>query len=327
MTLSDADTSIVFVALRNTLFTEEVDDPLFSAHVNARIPIFTAYKTDKLGQAIACAEQISFCHSDDSPRGCTALDSISGTIENVREHSSGFTNAQQAVIRRFLRATGEAGLVHHAVLGRGRAALQADRQSVSSAYATVQGALPTDQWQRELTGWFDVSLALLQAYVHEFATGPRRRSFPDEKLNLTADSTDMCGAQLTNEPLGTLNHSALGIALLFAVGAIIITISLILEPLIHGVQRLFRCGQRKRDAWARDGVYQLHRIRLQAAFGRELGEWHNVDGNVPYTTDMQKFVLEGDTRAGDGQHGILSSGDRSESSPERERLRPGKVED
>ncbi len=63
--------------------------------------------------------------------------------------------------------------MYGAVYGRGSSALKAQRSIVNIEIPQQMAQIPSDQWQLELAGRFEVSLAVFQQIFVEYALGPK----------------------------------------------------------------------------------------------------------------------------------------------------------
>ena len=133
------------------------------------------YTPDVPASPLACASQYQFCNADKDHCGplASATDAVSwaapmfGTTTDMFHH----INMTEPVAGRFQRLTTTLQVypIQFGVLfdDLGAESLLA-RQTLNDG---VQGLLPDDQWQREMTAWWAAALAGLQAFFVQIAAG------------------------------------------------------------------------------------------------------------------------------------------------------------
>ena len=211
----------------------------------------------------------------------TACTPLSAPLLLVDEVSKiGLNSAQLATAKLILAVNGGAG-IGTSIFGRSNDALLASEK----VNLNFQSYIPNDQWMNEVKNWFAISLAKLQFAVVEYATGP---SFPPSKdvaikTPTSAEGMNICKSIMVSNPGGYQSFSVLGLAIIFAVGSVIIITNIILEPLVSYIHRNWATGHDyRRLQWVLDGKLQLQRMAYQYS---GLGSWENLDGCVPVTTD------------------------------------------
>lgn len=191
----------------------------------------------------------------------------------------GLNPAQNATARLVLAAHGGKG-ISSSVYGRGSAALIAN-EHVELGF---QNHLPNDQWMIEAKNWFAISMAKLQFAIVEYATGP---PFPSEhvgvKLPSSPDAEKICTSIKVPHSGEFMSFSALGLAIIFIVGTIILITSIVLEPVVNYAHRHWaRRYNYRRVQWILDGKFQLQRMAYESA---GVGVWEKKDTNTPVTAD------------------------------------------
>ena len=177
----NADVSIFFILMNSVHFMEACDDPVFAAHTPFDEITFAA---DRPVSVISCIEQNQICNPVNER--CSPLHGRS----QMRVHDdSGPTNLildlnlnvqQIAVLERIDWALMQSGIYDSASV-REVGALRAADTILSGP---IQLPLPANQWQVEVTGWFEESLARLQHLVLEYATGPTIENLGGSLLQL-----------------------------------------------------------------------------------------------------------------------------------------------
>jgi hypothetical protein len=272
---TDADVTLIFIAPNSVVYETPVDDPVFSAHsTNSSIVISVLegqstvfYESDYYLGIIGCAEQHQVCNGDI----CTALSAHTEVFSN--SSLSGLSMTQLGIFERLGLATiytTTAG----AIGARSGTALLASE----TVRGTRQASLPSNQWQIEVSSWFTTSLARLQFSFREFAafgqTPPDIFIRPPE----TPAALAMCHGQKILTTNGTISFSVLGLAIILAVGALLIFTSFILEPVMGWI------GLKSQRNWVMDDKLQLQRMVFE---GRGV-RW-NTEGAVPVTEGGERF--------------------------------------
>jgi hypothetical protein len=254
------------------IYSTTNDDPIFSAHRSfsftdseGRDVIY--YDHDWYAGVIACAEQHQVCHR----HTCTKLASYNETFSSLR----GLSMVQEGILQRISFANVFTG-VATVIYGRSASALRA---SETEAPATFQGSLPSNQWEIEVSSWFNTSLAMLQNVLREYASPTN--ILPGTYIQQPESAIDrgLCYNQKTRETSGTTSFSVLGLAIILVVGTLLILISLVLETVTGWI------GIKSYSSWVLDDKLHLQRMAFEARGVR----WTNIEGIVPVTEAGERF--------------------------------------
>lgn len=179
----------------------------------------------------------------------------------------------------------------------------ADVRHQTPAYSV---SLPDNQWEREITLWFETMLATIQVQLPLFSQSVDRDSlgpFPQDFLifspidsiesDVVRDAVSRSCYSNKMKSVGQYqNFNLISLVLIVGVSIFIIVISLVLEPLVGLFRRRFRkshggngyARQLARDA---DGKYWLLGAALARA-GAESKDWtrggKNFDSAIPILT-------------------------------------------
>ena len=178
----DADTTIFFLSANDIAYLAPVDDPLYSAHVQAPTTLDdpaesgaqTFYYRDQPVGVLGCTQQFQFCNPNlRGDTGCTPLSGYYSIFDNPNITDSLWeTAAQNSSFEHFTWAIGVFGFastnIDEVVASLGISALLA-RNSLGVG---LQGPLPNNQWELEVEHWIQASMALVQRTLLEQATGP-----------------------------------------------------------------------------------------------------------------------------------------------------------
>ncbi|KAG4433183.1 hypothetical protein IFR05_011343 [Cadophora sp. M221] len=282
---TDADVSIFFLNSNGMRYFQKVLDPLFYADREFSVPLryenITAYSSTNLTSVLACTDQYQI----QNPNTNTATELTSTYKAYLQALQIGLNNAQLAAVAR-LGLTSYDSLMFSSVGGLSSAALHAS----DTTFQSLSPGLPDDQWRTEVTGWFNTSLARLQdtiiswaskdiADYEGFATLVHPTEFPE--------LANMCKNQIVKNVGQYQSFSVLGIAVIFAVGLLIILLSWILEPIVGWWQKRFRGRSSGCEQWLLSSALQLQRLALQKEnLG---GHWTKCDGEVPIAEHGAKW--------------------------------------
>ncbi|OAQ57429.1 hypothetical protein VFPPC_17782 [Pochonia chlamydosporia 170] len=288
---TDAHVSVFFLSQNNLGYFTPVSDPWFSANVNVSVGSINLFHTDSAVTTIGCAEQYQMCNPQTGtctkPAGYAWLrDSI--LIEN--ENTLGLNFAQRATASRLVFAiasTGASSTVQ--VLGTG--ALWANSLVFNGNLAP---GMPDNQWQAEVLGWFQTSLARIQAYVVDFASNAGKLgalgsvlSPHDGQDELSLALRRQCRSQLVQTVGEVQNFNFVGVAIVICFSSALILLDLVLEPLVS-----LMC--RRRNAWrcitekARQADNKLHLLRMALA-NKNGSDWELGSRGVPVRSGQGDF--------------------------------------
>ena len=224
---------------------------------------------------MACLDQRQF-------RNPTTNDTTTlGNLESKECQSLGLNQQQNATIERMILAL-ELSDTFNNVNGQNGAALQA----TSKLYQLLSPGLPDNQWQLELQGWFEISLAKLQRYVLDFVDNPWAQDTTTNKYISVvppsawpeSDSDALqaqCSQQLIRGIAAFQTFSVLGIAII-----VVVSITLIIPSwtLSKCVRKSSQGAGYRTHANIAHGKLNLLRMALE---GRGYTGWTNADEDIP----------------------------------------------
>lgn len=259
-------------------YATPVYDPWFNATkgpvlVNTLASNMTIYESGQPAKALGCTQRYQFCNpalptntSCTPPLGIfeaaqTALSTLfpDPTSRDSFEWSS---RAIQNMANGF----------HEVVTILGGGALLA----TDTLSAVGQAGLPDNQWELELENWFQFTLADLQRAVLDQATGPvdpKAASFHSPPK--TAGGRAVCINQKIRSDSYT-SFNVLGLIIIFAVGGLIMLISLYLPLVTARIQR--NRNPYASLEWISNDTLQLQRLAHEAVGA---GEWTNACDDYP----------------------------------------------
>lgn len=294
LNVPNADISIHFLASNSVGYVKKVDDLWFSATKPEELLAgdginVIRYLPDRAVSVMACIDQYQICNANSSPSACTILGSAYDM--NLSYPLFGLNNNQKATVQRFTNVLQWIQtFIPPYVLGS--QALLANDLVIQQV---LSSGLPSNQWQLEVRGWFETSLATLQDYIVQFAvnTGDLGQygyiMKPDPEGTAEEQAlAHFCLNQRVRNTGGYRSFSFLGIMIVVCVGSAIILLSWILEPLVAYLRHSSgssKCrGTRDYREVARmaDRKLQLHRMALVSAGYDRI--WEQTMDEIPIAT-------------------------------------------
>ncbi|TVY39346.1 hypothetical protein LSUB1_G002876, partial [Lachnellula subtilissima] len=284
---TDADSTMFFLSTNGVDNMDPVTDPLFAATraVNKTLnsgAVATRYISTAYTSAMGCIEQFQICNPSKSPPLCTPLvkwGDLGDYVEKI-----GLNDLQYSTATTMFVASLQSKL-WAAVNGRDGSSLKAQSTVLS---LTQVAALPPNQWQLELDGWFATSLAVLQQQIVEIATGPT--NFNNYSvIDAPSDKYDreICTRQMVRNVGGYQNFSTLGVSLIIGLGSLLVIVGASIDSIWASIQTHVlkkRYTSYGRLAWESDGYLQLQRMAQESA-GHD--NWVNCDGHIPVLGNLE----------------------------------------
>ncbi|KAF2184882.1 hypothetical protein K469DRAFT_633197 [Zopfia rhizophila CBS 207.26] len=286
--LSVRDSDIFIIGLRNMAsYISEVKDPWFNASYRipeSNPPLFVA--TNDLS-FMACAAQYQFCSNSD----CSPLTGLYG-ITPDRQQNPKLSPIQLAVFQLLWKAVWASQLSYTILLLREELLLAQDYQWDRSF---MSAPLPDNHWKNEIWNFHNVSLALLQRRVVEFASPPDVRVRPGvSSLQHIVrpelpELLKLCNA-VKIRTTAYSNFSVLALVLTIVGGLLIIGLNLTLSTVVEWAQKRSRKYLYKRLEWIETSDLHLHRMACE---GRGIGPWNGREGIPRMMVAEQRFSLSG----------------------------------
>ncbi|KAF1969458.1 hypothetical protein BU23DRAFT_601556 [Bimuria novae-zelandiae CBS 107.79] len=282
----DGDLSLIFLMANDIRYYGKVEDPIFSANIDLfSVPDagqnVTLYSSDYFVNPFACVDQHQFCNPTNGK--CTKLDAYTAAVtaaQNDLEYSPMQYGTVSTLALELYLST-----ISQSIGGRGSSALRAQELVTG----LLSGPLPKDQWKKEVEYWFTTGLSKMQKYFVDYASGPSN-VFNGTHISKPHDapSRQLCESQLLKAPPGSnaTSFSTLGVAIILAVGGLIIIAHIILEYVVANV---VPTKSYKLVRWALDDKLQLQRLAFE---GAGVGAWNAGIGAVPTTKRSQTFGMD-----------------------------------
>lgn len=211
---TDADVHLVFLSANSITFTQEVNDPWYSAHRHASQILYfeqgamegsidPVYQDDAVS-VLGCTVQEQYCNPT-LPKE-TRCAAIGGEFESTALAEHLWTNQKQLDTFRWIDAIikSYAPVIYQSIYKLGTSAL-VSRKTLHEGY---QGPLEDNQWQLDAEHWHVTSMAALQNTMKEVATGPSDSAVEEwlTKPN-NAQEHHLCRSQVRrSRPLPAYQH-------------------------------------------------------------------------------------------------------------------------
>lgn len=296
---TDADVTLILLNQNSIRYNDPVDDPFFSAHIynnaSAGNIHLDWYESDYYTTAIGCVDQAQIC--DPSAGACTPLADYNTVETSVFSGELALSATQLAVVKRLI---GDLLIqtAYYAVNGRGGDALRANEL----VYSLNSAALPNDQWQIEVDGWFGVSLARLQQSVVQYASGPTNLPFGGVVVApLPGADTAVCGAQKVKGSSAYQNFDFVAVMVVVGVCSFVVVLGLTVDTCVACAQGK---GSYAKVAWKLDYLLQLQRMAWE---GAGYGRWERLQKIVPVLSEGEGVSLGRYVVGADGEYAGIES--------------------
>jgi hypothetical protein len=289
------DGDLIIMGLINTAaYTENVRDPWFKAENIYLDPGNTTYWIATLGLTfLGCLERYQLC----SQSQCTPLTGLYDM--NPENFPLSNLSATQAAVSQILWKAIWAAQFNYGMRILNQEALLA--KDFVWGDQDYRSAPPSDtQWQDEVLNLHNISLALLQRRIVEFASPPDYNigAGISSSGHIVAPSTEaeqqLC-KKIKIRSDTYVSFSVLGFFGTITVGIVIICVNIFLSRVVRWIQRRWKIGKYKRLEWIETSALQLQRMACE---GRGIVGWIGKEGDIPRTKiPGRKFSLTRLSRA------------------------------
>ncbi|OTA94888.1 hypothetical protein M434DRAFT_381929 [Hypoxylon sp. CO27-5] len=296
MNESNGDLSIIFLSGDGVVFSQLADDawyrgtdPYGTFSNVAANESHQKYRPQEAASPMGCIERWQWCNSAYPPEtGCGpltgSLDALYGaahlfnlTVEDLApDRPSSPTAVGTQLIWPALIFLGNPQSIKYPLVHLGAKSLISQSQLSSG----VQLGLSTNQWQLDVIHWWNTVLASIQASYIDTARGYNDPEVdPFKWLPLNEEEQRMCESQKIRSAAYT-SFSLFGIYFTYVTGAVIITVSYVLEPILAWLHRRRKYRQYEHLEWVSNTSLQLYRLANE---GLGLGKWSDSIETVPIT--------------------------------------------
>ncbi|KAI1264352.1 hypothetical protein F5Y18DRAFT_436738 [Xylariaceae sp. FL1019] len=302
---SDAYTYIMFLSGNGVKFTDYTSDDWYRINPAPRNTSLTGgnngtsqtsslpiYVPEEPASPMACTNQYQFCRPDLSEKTCTpllglydavyaALPLFNTTVDEYANDMGNSTLANRVIY--FMSSLWYAPVsVYDMIQHLGPKALESQKTLTTG----LQGPLAQNQWQTDVTNWWNYSLAATQTAFINTASGPNdiesikyRHSYNGSAFQHICDSQKI-------QSTAYASLSVLGLAITFTGGLALILTSYLLQPVSKflfvsiAVQGSFGYAPHKHLEWTTNATYQLQRLAHEEIGA---GTWSHGTNTFPTT--------------------------------------------
>ncbi|KAF2813088.1 uncharacterized protein BDZ99DRAFT_496164 [Mytilinidion resinicola] len=268
---TDSDVSILSI-INRAAYLGNVTDPLYRATNNTDLPGFKS--ANRVASFLGCTQQYQFCSHRTT---CTPLTGLYD-VRNEATKSLNLSSIQSSTFTLLWKSAWSMSLQLTMVLLGDDLLLAKDYLWGSTSYSS---SLPDNQWEVEAANMHNISLAMLQRSVVEYATPPDIAIRPGLRSPSQIEPPADAGmrALCQNQKVISKDHasfSVVGLAIILAVGSLMIFLDMFVARLVLWIGwGRFASMQ---EEWVQQGLMQLQRQALEA---RGIGPWEGKDGDVP----------------------------------------------
>ncbi|KAI1360100.1 hypothetical protein F5Y08DRAFT_349023 [Xylaria arbuscula] len=235
------------------------------------------YLPSEEASPLGCVVQNQFCVQDSEKCGV-----LGGTIEsmtsmrsflNTNNHSEHAANSSFDYFANTIANTqSPTGIISQ----MGPTILE----SQTSLWGSRQGPLPPDQWQRDVTRWFDTTLANTQlAFLKAAYFNPTDQTLLQLRNYATGNEKEFCGNQKIRSSSYT-SFSLFGLLFTYISGVFIIATSFLIEPIFWILHKRLGYQPYATLEWTTNTTLQLQRLAHE---GVGFGTWSRGTEKIPVT--------------------------------------------
>ncbi|KAI0546606.1 hypothetical protein F4679DRAFT_587283 [Xylaria curta] len=320
---NNADTYIIFLSGNGVVSSVPLDDPWYRFDALSNFTIESvesneqsfSYQPSEAASPLGCAYQVQICKGNvASNDSCGPLASYSDAwggaaplfgvnmeaIYNLETDQLIKTYAADKDASRFvwlLRIiTNSQTDVTDIVTKVGSQSLESSKSLDSG----VQGPLPDNQWMLDVTYWWNITLAVLQATFIDTAYGSTTLERARLQINATnSGQKTLCQNQKIRSA-EYISISVFGLYFIYITGFLVIVASFVIDPIFTCAQKRWKYRVYENLEWISNETLQLQRLAYDES-GQ--GRWSKCTNTIPVTAPDQKL---GSLNLADLEHPRLS---------------------
>ncbi|KAI8623922.1 hypothetical protein F5Y19DRAFT_468179 [Xylariaceae sp. FL1651] len=293
----DADIFVLFLLGNGVLYSQPSDDAWYRVDRSTAAADYQIYGVDDISTAhsflplepaspLGCTAQYQFCNAGSGECGPLASqrDAIAGAAPYFDTNYADFNadNARTESAARFIYFVKSAVMPNAPDMGEllfhmGPKSLLSQKHLLDG----FQSIIETNQWQRDISHLWDIMMAGHQSALLDAVYGPTNADALVDWVNYTVPGLEkLCNNQKMRSTLYA-SFSLLGIVFIFLIGALLILVSYVLEPLSSFLHKK-GYNQYEHLEWTTNSTLQLQRSAYEAL---ETGIWSNCTRTVPTTKE------------------------------------------
>ncbi|KAI1734534.1 hypothetical protein F4680DRAFT_470779 [Xylaria scruposa] len=311
MARTDADVYLVFLSGNGVLFTEPSDDLWYHT---SKTPLLINLQDQGLGvplyapqepaSPLGCANQYQFCSTSfQGLDGCGPLASLEDAVEGVgtffgADHKKDLTLTEAGArflyfVRMFFTPPISDG---PGILGHlGPTALTSQK----TLFGAIQGRIASNQWQHDVSHWWDISMAAQQSKLLDAAYAPDNSDMNVFRINYTEPELKKLCRNQKIRSTAYASFSLFGLFFTLATGLLIILVSYLLEPIFEWLHKRKESSQYPYLEWVTNATLQLQRLAHEEV---GFGTWTEGTETIPLT---KAHELLGSLDITDPRHPVL----------------------
>ncbi|KAI0540025.1 hypothetical protein GGR58DRAFT_512040 [Xylaria digitata] len=292
----DGDFVLIFLAGEGVIHVAPSEDEwyqvsptqsdIFTSTGTSEVDTATIYLLLNPASPLGCVDQYQFCLRDTQHCGPLASlrDALSGaahffntTFDNFIADAANTTSAGQFNFVMSAFRDNQYASLYEIVTQLGSESL-ASKNSLSSS---VQGPLPSNQWQLDVTYWSGIVKASIQAaFLDMVYFNPPDASQLQFRSGFTApNSKSLCNNQKIRST-AYASFSVFGLLFTFVVGSLIVITSYLLEPISKLLHKKWGFKTHAHLEWTTNATLQLQRLAHEEL---GFGTWSEGTGEIPAT--------------------------------------------
>ncbi|OTA81800.1 hypothetical protein M434DRAFT_61739, partial [Hypoxylon sp. CO27-5] len=276
----NGDIIIVFLSGNGILFDKQSGDAWYRARSYSRNLTTTGasgirytYQFDEAASPLGCVQQYQWCNpSYSGTSGCGPLANRAALKSAVGARFLWTMMVQQSLDN-----------INGVVTQMGAKSLA----SQSSLYSGIQMNITDNQWQLDVTNWWNIMLSAAQSIFVDTALRQSARGLEPALISPANEyERQLCNSQKIRST-AYASFSLFGLLFTYVTGAIIIMISYLLDPILSCLHKRRKYKQYEYIEWCTNQTMQLHRL---AHSELECGEWSYCMDSVPITDTKVKLA-------------------------------------
>ncbi|KAF2258184.1 hypothetical protein CC78DRAFT_549314 [Lojkania enalia] len=283
----NADVTLAAI-LNKALYAGNSTDPLFKAlNQSEKNPTFYTASNDL--SFLGCTEQYQFCNG--ASGRCTDLTGLYAIKHSIENGDLALTPRQNAVYQ-ILWKSAWASAIRWAFQVLGPNLLLA-QDWVFTVNSQTSSALPPYQWELESFNLHNLSLAVFQRRVNEYASPEIFEIRPglsslDQIIRPTdPDMLALCDQQKVKS-VAHYSINVLGMAIILIVGSLLILLDWILIQQIFWFRTITHKKLAKKTCWQNDGTLMLYQQALES---RGIGPWDTKNYMFPTLASEKRNLM------------------------------------
>ncbi|KAI0536531.1 hypothetical protein GGR58DRAFT_503168 [Xylaria digitata] len=311
----DADITLLFLSGNGVTFSQPSDDQWYRLNSTPSSFIIIGNQGEKLqlyipqepASPLSCISQYQFCNTAfEGTQGCGPLASLKDGIAGAAPFfDTTYTEFSEDIVKS--EAGAQFNYVINTLFSTSTSQFFGILQQLGSTSLTsqktlrggFQGPIASNQWQSDVSHWWDISMAALQSGFLDSAYVPDNSNILVSRFNYTApEFQKLCSNQkIRSTSYGSF--SLFGLFFTLTVGLLLILVSYLLEPMFESLHKRKGYKQYAYLEWVAGATLQLQRLAHEEI---GFGTWSEGTETIPMAKEGE---LLGSLDITDPRHPIL----------------------